>query len=292
MHLSTLETKSKVGTIVGGVISGVLGLLLILVAVFCFLRKRRRARSDSDHVPYSPVEPRESPDTVDTEEVRQLPPIRTITPLAWPVNTSRTPTPHADTTDDDIGDARQLPAVGGSNNPFRTPSNGSSSTKLVDAPSVRLSRSLHSDESNLLGVHNNQYWSRASSGSSLDAAYPESEMLGHDRTSSTTTAEMVPTDNLSAISHCPYPVLEPDAEKLPRHLSVKSELSYATLTPEQMKRMENRLSRTSSSSSARVVNVSKSHILSITQTDTNPGRWVTLSERSYTVLYSLDSGFE
>ncbi len=105
MHLSTLEPKSKVGTIVGGMISGVLGLLLILVAVFCFLRQRRRAHSSSSLIPYTFVG--------DPEKTHQLPTIRTVTPLAWPVNrlkTSRTPTLHADTTDDGIGNASQLPA--------------------------------------------------------------------------------------------------------------------------------------------------------------------------------------
>lgn len=268
-----MNAKSNTGPIVGGVISGILGLLLILVAALCFLRRRKRARSSSNRVPYSPVERGDSPEI---EETSQLPPIRTTTPLTWPVNLSRSPEPRADTTNNGAAAATQLQAASVSNNPFRTatpshagvsknpfitaaPSQASSSTKLVDAPSLRLSGRSSSDGTNPFEEDNNQYWTINSNGS-LDAAFPESEMLDHARAPSSVTAtEKVQADNLSVISDCPYPVLAPDAEKVARHLSVKSGLSYATLTSQQIRKREGHLSRassTSSFSSDHVVNVS------------------------------------
>lgn len=270
-----MNAKNNAATVAGGVVSGVLGLLLILAAAFCFLRIRRRRTRNVVDVVYSPIEPSGSPSDVEGQ-TRQLPPIRTITPLAWPIDLSRPPhLPETSARDaDNAGPSRPVEIV---SNPFEPVAFTSSSHKLVDVASVKSSRSLHSDDGNPFEDGANQYWSRDSGDSSLDAAYPESEMLhidgGLGRSSSTTVteqraqidheqkAQVDHARHLSMTSDCPYPVLEPDSQERPRHLSVKSMksgLSYATLDPDWVKRMQDQhLSRTSSAStSSSVVNVS------------------------------------
>src|SRR6267154_1892188 len=81
----SVTSQNKTRTIVGGVISGLLGLFIVFVAVFCFLRRRKSRQNISSEVPYSPIEPNNSPQL----DTRQLPLIRTITPLVWPPRLSQ-----------------------------------------------------------------------------------------------------------------------------------------------------------------------------------------------------------
>jgi hypothetical protein len=255
-HNETLYSASskdnKAATIAGGIIGGVLGLLLIIAVIFFSLRKcRRGARND---VLYGPVAPRgSSPGEV---QAREIPPIRTVTPLLWPQdlphasNESLAPVP-----DDGRG------IVGSSNgevvtNPFKpTPS----THKLVDVDSVRSSR--NSRVSNPFEDTADSYLAGYPRHASFDAAGLESGTLrdgqnGGGTTFSPATVSMMAQAQANhgrhlsnASTDCLYPVLEPNSPM--RRVSVRSELSYATLDPERVANLhaQQPLTRHSSTSS-------------------------------------------
>lgn len=246
-------------------ISGILGFLLILVAIICFLRRRKRANRNGVDMPYSPIDRAAYPQELEGQlETHQLPPIRTTTPLTWPVHPSPPSEPPNTSANNDVGDAKPMQGAEPTSNPFEDV-HTTSTIKLVDVASVKSSTSLQSDGGNPFEDNANQYWSRDSGGSCFDAAYPESEMLhmddNPDRASSTTVTEQGARTNhlksLSMTSDCPYPVLEPDTQQPFRNMSMKSGLSYATLDPERVKQLQDQLSRASSTSSfSGVVHVS------------------------------------
>ncbi|KAJ3566126.1 hypothetical protein NP233_g7195 [Leucocoprinus birnbaumii] len=283
---ATVPSNSHMQAIVGGVVSGVAGLALILAAIFCFLRRRRRASAPRNvEVPYSPIDPESSPPFnahadpfnahTDHLETRQLPPLRTITPLALPLRVSLS-SDRSHTSDSD-GNAASGPSQisdPAPSNPFSDPpSFDASTTILVDLASRNPSRNAQFDAQNPFEDPENQYWVRNTAQSPFDAALTESEMfhVEPERSTSTTLAEKLPPINhdraLSMTSDCPYPVMQPDTQDTPdspdaydvrehhkpsRYLSVKSEksgLSYATLESDWEQKREAGLSRKPSISS-------------------------------------------
>ncbi|KXN85724.1 hypothetical protein AN958_10907 [Leucoagaricus sp. SymC.cos] len=252
------ETKhNNTPTIIGGVISGILGLVIILIAILCFLRRRKRMSRNAVEVPYSPIEPSSSPPVNGQTETRQLPTIRTITPLNWPLDSSHSQS--SDALDASVSTA-VAPAPSQiaepASNPFSDPTHVAAATRLIDVSSSGSSRNSRQDIDNPFEDTNNQYWARPSTTSPFDAAYPESEMLhgdGNPTLLPTVTEEKTPTGHaryLSVTSDCPYPVLEPDTLQRPpsRYYSIRSGLSYATLEPDCEKK-DDLLSRTPSTSS-------------------------------------------
>jgi hypothetical protein len=195
-----------------------LGLFLIIAAILFFLRRRRR--SPRNYVLGGPVVPRGSlPGEILT---RELPPIRAVTPMLWPQSlpfaSNRSLAPVSDAGRGIVGSSNGEVAT----NPF-TPT--PPTHKLVDVESVRSSR--NSRVSNPFEDNANSYLAEYPSHSSFGAVF------------SLAVANMVaPAQanhgrNLSnASTDCPYPVLEPNSPR--RRISVRSELSYATLNPERV----------------------------------------------------------
>ncbi|XP_006453945.1 hypothetical protein AGABI2DRAFT_189269 [Agaricus bisporus var. bisporus H97] len=210
--------------------------LLILTAIFVFLRRRRRR--EENIMPYSPVETRRSPGGVLTHE---LPPMRTVTPLIWPQHQSRASIESTVS----VHDAGRQP-VGSSNsevvtNPFEPVP---TAHRLVDVASVRSSRNSFpsnpfEDNANTfiagyqkqgsLGTADMVSGSRREGENSVVTASSSATVMGYAQANHNRHLSYASTD-------CPYPVLEPTSPA--RHISIKSGLSYATIDPERAAKLQ------------------------------------------------------